>query len=188
MASDVERILSASTSGISTANSSSKAITTSTVSKLSSPRSFWKWALGLTCTEASSSSHENEAGLCHLSQASWHTRSVQYMHTSVACIDERACLALINFLKVLHHVQDALCDFVLVKVSSRKATHTLPRCWTCLMLGSGVAGWNPKMTQNSPSNCCQCASQRHVCSTQTARCLSRTRSQCQMLVMSTRPQ
>lgn len=42
-------ILSASLSGISNPNSSSSAITTSTVSKLSKPRSFWKWAVGVTC-------------------------------------------------------------------------------------------------------------------------------------------
>lgn len=42
-------ILSASPSGISNPNSSSSAITTSTVSKLSNPRSFWKWAFGVTC-------------------------------------------------------------------------------------------------------------------------------------------
>lgn len=42
-------ILSASLSGISNPNSSSSAITTSTVSKLSSPRSFWKCAFDVTC-------------------------------------------------------------------------------------------------------------------------------------------
>jgi hypothetical protein len=41
--------LSASKSGISSLNSSSIAITTSTVSKLSSPRSFSKCASGVTC-------------------------------------------------------------------------------------------------------------------------------------------
>ncbi|KAJ0835774.1 hypothetical protein HanRHA438_Chr16g0759261 [Helianthus annuus] len=49
-ASSIELILSASLSGISNPNSSSRAITTSTVSKLSNPRSFWKWAVGVTCT------------------------------------------------------------------------------------------------------------------------------------------
>ncbi|KAJ0821153.1 hypothetical protein HanPSC8_Chr16g0716671 [Helianthus annuus] len=44
-ASSIELILSASLSGISNPNSSSRAITTSTVSKLSNPRSFWKWAV-----------------------------------------------------------------------------------------------------------------------------------------------
>lgn len=44
-----ESILSASLSGISSLNSSSKAITISTVSKLSKPKSFWKWPSGLTC-------------------------------------------------------------------------------------------------------------------------------------------
>ena len=44
----IEVILSASLSGISNPNSSSSAITTSTVSKLSNPRSFWKWAAGVT--------------------------------------------------------------------------------------------------------------------------------------------
>lgn len=48
MASAVDNILSASTSGISTANSSSKAMTTSTVSKLSRPRSFWKLEVEVT--------------------------------------------------------------------------------------------------------------------------------------------
>ncbi len=42
-------ILSASLSGISTANSSSNAMTTSTVSRLSRPRSFWKCAPAVTC-------------------------------------------------------------------------------------------------------------------------------------------
>lgn len=46
--SEHELILSASALGISTANSSSKAITSSTVSKLSSPRS-WKPADSVTC-------------------------------------------------------------------------------------------------------------------------------------------
>ena len=40
IASEVDRILSASASGISTPNSSSNAMTTSTVSRLSKPRSF----------------------------------------------------------------------------------------------------------------------------------------------------
>ncbi|CAL1385347.1 unnamed protein product [Linum trigynum] len=44
----MELILSASLSGISNPNSSSRAITISTVSKLSRPRSFWKWAFGVT--------------------------------------------------------------------------------------------------------------------------------------------
>ena len=51
MASAVETILSASLSGISNANSSSKAITSSTVSRLSRPRSVWKLAVSLTCSE-----------------------------------------------------------------------------------------------------------------------------------------
>lgn len=41
-------ILSASLSGISNPNSSSSAITTSTASKLSNPRSVWKLAVGVT--------------------------------------------------------------------------------------------------------------------------------------------
>ncbi|KAJ6344536.1 hypothetical protein OIU76_006124, partial [Salix suchowensis] len=43
-----ESILSASLSGISSLNSSSRAITISTLSKLSSPRSFWKCTSGVT--------------------------------------------------------------------------------------------------------------------------------------------
>lgn len=50
-------ILSASLSGISNPNSSSSAITTSTVSKLSNPRSFWKWALTVTCKRGKSDIH-----------------------------------------------------------------------------------------------------------------------------------
>jgi len=44
-----ESILSASLSGISSLNSSSRAITISTLSKLSNPRSFWKCTSGVTC-------------------------------------------------------------------------------------------------------------------------------------------
>ena len=44
----MESILSASLSGISNLNSSSRAMTTSTASKLSRPRSFLKWASGVT--------------------------------------------------------------------------------------------------------------------------------------------
>jgi hypothetical protein len=49
MARGSESILSASMSGISSLNSSSMAMTTSTVSRLSSPRSFSKCASGVTC-------------------------------------------------------------------------------------------------------------------------------------------
>lgn len=49
MASLQESILSASKSGISSLNSSSRAITSSTLSKLSKPRSFWKCTSGVTC-------------------------------------------------------------------------------------------------------------------------------------------
>ena len=52
MASETDRILSASLSGISMLNSSSNAMTTSTVSRLSRPSSDWKALLGLTCEEA----------------------------------------------------------------------------------------------------------------------------------------
>eukprot|EP00640_Fibrocapsa_japonica_P006128 CAMPEP_0113936252 /NCGR_PEP_ID=MMETSP1339-20121228/3202_1 /TAXON_ID=94617 /ORGANISM="Fibrocapsa japonica" /LENGTH=118 /DNA_ID=CAMNT_0000938659 /DNA_START=323 /DNA_END=676 /DNA_ORIENTATION=- /assembly_acc=CAM_ASM_000762 len=48
MASSTERILSASASGISMANSSSTAITTSTASRESKPKSSLKWAVGVT--------------------------------------------------------------------------------------------------------------------------------------------
>lgn len=49
MASVQVKILSASLSGISSPNSSSNAITTSTVSKLSRPKSLTKWELSFTC-------------------------------------------------------------------------------------------------------------------------------------------
>lgn len=45
----LEWMLSASLSGISMLNSSSMAMTTSTVSRLSRPRSLAKWAVGLIC-------------------------------------------------------------------------------------------------------------------------------------------
>ena len=48
MARLMELILSASLSGISNWNSSSRAITISTLSRLSNPRSLWKWAFGVT--------------------------------------------------------------------------------------------------------------------------------------------
>lgn len=47
IASSQDSILSASLSGISMANSSSMAITSSTVSRLSRPRSFWNTAAGV---------------------------------------------------------------------------------------------------------------------------------------------
>ena len=62
-ASDTDVILSASASGISTANSSSIAMTTSTVSRLSRPRSAENEDVGDTCVERAGETRERIEGL-----------------------------------------------------------------------------------------------------------------------------
>uniref|UniRef100_A0A7C8ZMC9 Uncharacterized protein n=1 Tax=Opuntia streptacantha TaxID=393608 RepID=A0A7C8ZMC9_OPUST len=88
-----ELILSASLSGISKPNSSSSAITISTVSKLSSPRSFWKCALGVTF-------------------ASFATKPSLHIPSTSNRI---GTLGRINFLEVLDNVKDTIGDLRLVE-------------------------------------------------------------------------
>uniref|UniRef100_A0A7C9DX54 Uncharacterized protein n=1 Tax=Opuntia streptacantha TaxID=393608 RepID=A0A7C9DX54_OPUST len=90
-----ELILSASLSGISKPNSSSSAITISTVSKLSSPRSFWKCALGVTF-----------ASFATLNKPSLHIPSTS---------NRIGTLGRINFLEVLDNVKDTIGDLRLVE-------------------------------------------------------------------------
>lgn len=133
IASDVDKILSASLSGISIENSSSNAITTSTVSRLSSPRSFWKAAEGFTYSTIWIAAHSHQSDPQAMPAARggifsrWTVSTprsddglvLSKVFSLLARRSEydrkQTDLRLVHFVKVFDDVQYPLCDLVLIQ-------------------------------------------------------------------------